>query len=234
MISLQRSMHSSQMYTPGPAMSFLTCFCDFPQNEHFSRSPPSPMRATEPSPLLSCGPRPIRGPLCWSLPHLRRPDGTSAALRRYPAPALVPNRALTLPRASRDVPTIRAVNPPHVTQTSCGLEDLVDQAVLHGLGGGEDLVALDVWRICSSCLPVCWAIIRSRSARIRRISRAWISMSLDWPSLAAGRAGGSGCARSAARSACPCVPAASSTAAAEAAWPMQMVWMSGRMNFIVS
>src|SRR5512135_2596441 len=47
MISLQRSMHSSQMYTPGPAMSFLTCFCDFPQKEHFSRSPPSPMRATE-------------------------------------------------------------------------------------------------------------------------------------------------------------------------------------------
>ena len=45
MISLQRSMHSSQMYTPGPAMSFLTCFWLFPQNEHFSRSPPSPMRA---------------------------------------------------------------------------------------------------------------------------------------------------------------------------------------------
>jgi hypothetical protein len=35
MISLQRSMHSSQMYTPGPAMSFLTCFWLFPQNEHF-------------------------------------------------------------------------------------------------------------------------------------------------------------------------------------------------------
>src|ERR1051325_8541703 len=47
MISLQRSMHSSQMYTPGPAMSFLTCFCDFPQNEHFSRSPPSPNFATQ-------------------------------------------------------------------------------------------------------------------------------------------------------------------------------------------
>src|SRR4051794_27480973 len=46
MISLQRSMHSSQMYTPGPAMSFLTCFCDLPQNEHFSRSPP-------PSPILA-------------------------------------------------------------------------------------------------------------------------------------------------------------------------------------
>src|SRR6478672_4208668 len=48
MISLQRSMHSSQMYTPGPAMSFLTCFCDLPQNEHFSSSPPSPNFATSP------------------------------------------------------------------------------------------------------------------------------------------------------------------------------------------
>ncbi len=35
------------MYTPGPAMSFLTCFWLLPQNEHFSRSPPSPMRATQ-------------------------------------------------------------------------------------------------------------------------------------------------------------------------------------------
>src|SRR5579859_7223276 len=46
MISLHRSMHSSQMYTPGPAMSFLTCFWLFPQKEHFSRSPPSPNFAT--------------------------------------------------------------------------------------------------------------------------------------------------------------------------------------------
>src|SRR4051812_39295261 len=52
MISLQRSMHSSQMYTPGPAMSFLTCFWLLPQNEHFSRSPPSPNLATSPPLLL--------------------------------------------------------------------------------------------------------------------------------------------------------------------------------------
>jgi hypothetical protein len=26
------------MYTPGPAISFFTCFWLFPQNEHFSRS----------------------------------------------------------------------------------------------------------------------------------------------------------------------------------------------------
>src|SRR5215208_485612 len=50
MISLQRSMHSSQMYTPGPAISFLTCFWLFPQNEHLSRSPPSPMRAMSADP----------------------------------------------------------------------------------------------------------------------------------------------------------------------------------------
>src|SRR5438270_8276375 len=58
MISLQRSMHSSQMYTPGPAMSFLTCFWLLPQNEHFSRSPPSPMRATQ-SLLQTDEPRPL-------------------------------------------------------------------------------------------------------------------------------------------------------------------------------
>src|SRR4029079_17170725 len=49
MISLQRSMHSSQMYTPGPAINFFTCFWLFPQNEHFSRSPPSPNFATRTS-----------------------------------------------------------------------------------------------------------------------------------------------------------------------------------------
>src|SRR5262249_11260221 len=48
MISLHRSMHSSQMYTPGPAMSFFTCFCDLPQNEHFNNSPVSPNFATMP------------------------------------------------------------------------------------------------------------------------------------------------------------------------------------------
>src|SRR5437667_12553743 len=64
MISLHRSMHSSQMYTPGPAMSFFTCFCDFPQKEHFSRSPPSPIRATYVLP--ACG-----GPI-WA----HRPDGS--------------------------------------------------------------------------------------------------------------------------------------------------------------
>src|SRR3954469_25293388 len=45
MISLQRSMHSSQMYTPGPAISFLTWRCDLPQKEQRSCSLESVGRA---------------------------------------------------------------------------------------------------------------------------------------------------------------------------------------------
>src|SRR5690348_14864404 len=40
-------------------MSFLTCFCDLPQKEHLSRSPPSPIRAT------------------YGLPCPHRPDAVS-------------------------------------------------------------------------------------------------------------------------------------------------------------
>jgi len=46
MMSLQRSMHSLQMYTDGPAMSFFTCFCVLPQKEHFTSSAVSPNFAT--------------------------------------------------------------------------------------------------------------------------------------------------------------------------------------------
>src|SRR5215470_7093903 len=52
-------------------MSFLTCFCDFPQKEHFSRSPPSPMRATYAS-----------SPSCP--PTASPPPGRLG--RRYPVP----------------------------------------------------------------------------------------------------------------------------------------------------
>jgi hypothetical protein len=38
MISLQISMHSLQTYTPGPAISFFTSFCDLPQNEQHRSS----------------------------------------------------------------------------------------------------------------------------------------------------------------------------------------------------
>src|SRR5699024_12078115 len=44
-ISLHSSMHSSQIYTAPPAMSFFTCFWLFPQKEHLSRSALSCIRA---------------------------------------------------------------------------------------------------------------------------------------------------------------------------------------------
>src|SRR3954451_418817 len=50
MISLQRSMHSSQMYTPGPAISFLTWRCDLPQKLQRSCSLESVGRAIRLSP----------------------------------------------------------------------------------------------------------------------------------------------------------------------------------------
>src|SRR4051812_21564367 len=56
MISLQRSMHSSQMYTPGPAMSFLTCLCDLPQKEQSSCSFESVGRAILLFPVPSASP----------------------------------------------------------------------------------------------------------------------------------------------------------------------------------
>src|SRR5215204_1955172 len=59
MISLQRSMHSSQMYTPGPAISFLTCLCDLPQKEQRSCSLESVGRATRSPPASVLGDHPI-------------------------------------------------------------------------------------------------------------------------------------------------------------------------------
>src|SRR5262245_32174304 len=56
MMSLQSSMHSSQMYTVGPAMSLRTSFWLLPQNEHLSEPPPSRVRAI----VGSLGGRPRR------------------------------------------------------------------------------------------------------------------------------------------------------------------------------
>src|SRR5690348_6017753 len=68
-------------------MSFLTCFCDFPQKEHFSRSPPSPIRATYVLLELIGRPAPSRdrGRVA-SLPSHRLPSRvTEAACSTLPA-----------------------------------------------------------------------------------------------------------------------------------------------------
>src|SRR4030081_1418892 len=101
MISLQRSMHSSQMYTPGPAMSFLTCFWLFPQNEHFSRSPPSPNFATT-SPLL---PHRLRR-------RLAHPGGCCHRRELAVADHFVDEAVLRRFRRAHDEVTVRVVRRP--------------------------------------------------------------------------------------------------------------------------
>src|SRR5262245_705344 len=116
-------------------MSFLTCFCDLPQNEHLSRSPPSPIRATYVLPAQ----RPLTGELACN--NVACPGVTARA------------RAVrsTLPGRSHNHRPLRtgcfgvSVHP-------CGgdrgllpaAEHLVDQAVLLGLVGREDLVTVNV------------------------------------------------------------------------------------------
>src|SRR6266496_2496379 len=143
MISLHRSMHSSQMYTPGPAMSFLTCFCDLPQKEHFSRSPPSPMRATyDPfAPGTGAVARPVHSPTVPPWPPRVPPfRGASWAITRSAArdtPSLGGRRGDTRPAsAGPDGHPERA--------DLAGGDDLVDDAVVLRFGRGEDGVALDV------------------------------------------------------------------------------------------
>ncbi len=81
--------------------------------------------------------------------------------------------------------------------------------------------------------PVLSDRIWSSRSRIRWISRAWISMSTDWPSAPPDgwwirmRLWGSA-------NRFPLAPAANSTAAADAACPMQNVDTSGLMKSIVS
>src|SRR5690349_2535305 len=105
-------------------MSFLTCFWLFPQNEHFSRSPPSPMRATGGHPPI----RPGRGPSGYD--GWCEANEIGSASRRYPVPPPVGGTDTNcLGENRRPLP---------------GVEHGVDQAVVDGLRGGEDLVALDV------------------------------------------------------------------------------------------
>src|SRR5262245_5513371 len=125
-------------------MSFFTCFCDLPQNEHLSRSPPSPIRATYVLPAL-----------CVAI----RCDETTVAINRRG------NTSTREPAVTRrvDGTWLRSQNRPlgaACSQVSCvslggdlgggerGLlparQHAVDQAVLLGLLGRQDLVTIDV------------------------------------------------------------------------------------------
>src|SRR5690242_14758008 len=143
MISLQRSMHSSQMYTPGPAMSFFTCFWLFPQNEHFSRSPPSPMRATQF--LLYMGPpAPDRMDPAWrACPAM---PSTACYLTVPPCGVRWTNQTPSAAREGRGeaLPALRRYRHGGGLSPLQGRQHLVDEAVLLGTVRAQELVALDV------------------------------------------------------------------------------------------
>src|SRR5258708_7874213 len=139
MISLQRSMHSSQMYTPGPAMSFLTCFWLLPQNEHLSRSPPSPMRATGTDPfsqqsnraMETYSPDPVFDGTVPGDQTLRSTTRCDYAGGERRTPLTAPSKPRTRSDPGRD----RRLE---------GLQHVIDQPVLHGLLRGQELVPFDV------------------------------------------------------------------------------------------
>src|SRR5580765_1291385 len=129
MISLQRSMHSSQMYTPGPAMSFLTCFWLFPQKEHLSRSPPSPMRATGSISSSPGGPGRDERPGLTRPTVPRRVHGRTPESRGSHAVALTAERPPEAPlERLRDRPGRSGVH--RCRGVGSGAEDLVDHAVV--------------------------------------------------------------------------------------------------------
>src|SRR5215469_5970199 len=137
MISLHRSMHSSQMYTPGPAISFLTCFWLFPQKEHLSRSP-SPMRATGWISFASTPAVPSGG-----AEKALTQEGTAfragtGAGRRALATTGLPGARWHAPRECAVGRSARLAR--HAFRAA--RDDLVDQAVLDRLSRRQNLVPL--------------------------------------------------------------------------------------------
>src|SRR5918999_3748017 len=178
MISLQRSMHSSQMYTPGPAISFLTCFCDLPQNEHFNRSPPSPNLAIWSSPLAEGYGRRLLERTCPLVPPATVISSLSAAGDRH-----------------------------HFLGRLPALDDLVDDAVLLGLVGGHDEVAVGV---VADLVHVLAGVGGQDLVQHPPHAQDLAGLDLDVDRLALG------------------------PAPAEAAWPMQVVATSGLTYCMVS
>src|SRR4029453_17410707 len=125
MMSLQSSMHSSQMYTVGPAMSLRTSFWLLPQNEHFSVPPPSRDRAP---PRLPLPPGRRHG---WGIRH--RPRG------RLGGDDLVDDLVLLgLLRGHEEVAVGVALDLLHA------LAGVVNQDAVQLLPHAEDLPGLDV------------------------------------------------------------------------------------------
>src|SRR6478609_4348787 len=125
-------------------MSFLTCFWLFPQNEHFSRSPPSPIRATGGHPPV----RPAwcrwsgSAVLCRSVLSFARGHGWRILRRYLFRTSLTGPHTPTLPGTPPARGPTRRRRSGQRRGPDPRVEDRVDQAVLDRLLGGQDLVAL--------------------------------------------------------------------------------------------
>src|SRR3954447_9663351 len=124
-------------------MSFLTCFWLFPQNEHLSRSPPSPMRATCRSSLVAEGGRENGRPAPDVISPRFASSSFNAGVGALPSP-FRRQRTRSCTSTAPDARGARGRRGSDRRRRLAADEDLVDQAVLLGLVGGEDLVALDV------------------------------------------------------------------------------------------
>src|SRR5689334_17920284 len=115
-------------------MSFLTCFWLFPQKEHLSRSPPSPMRATGMS-LPSGGLRVASSTCSRSL-------AVRGRLPRHPLNATpAPVSAVIDGRSACPAESVSAVRR---CARLAAAEDLVHETVVDRLLRREDLVPFDV------------------------------------------------------------------------------------------
>src|SRR4051812_37058779 len=112
-------------------MSFLTCFWLFPQKEHLSRSPPSPIRATRTSPSFARG---RSGPVSTTV-QPSEPRGSPLTPRR-------PIQRDRSPDRYRNGGSGRADREPRCLS---GLDHFVDESVVDRVLRGQDLVALDVY-----------------------------------------------------------------------------------------
>src|SRR5579864_7761018 len=125
--SWHRSMHWSQMYTPGPATSLRTCSCPLPQNEQ-----------------RVCRRRSSRSVTAYPLdcPHsYQRPHGLLSGVRSGAATRL---GCLRLRRRARRPSTIASFAVRRSTALDAALDDLVDQSVLLGLLGAHEEVAIRI------------------------------------------------------------------------------------------
>src|SRR5215204_3502647 len=160
-------------------MSFLTCFWLFPQKEHLSRSPPSPMRATR---IVL----PESGCARWARVSRRYPLGPTwgPAARDRRAAAPEPPRPAWPVTPSRHAWRLHGGSADEARLTGCG--ERVDEAVVDRFLRGQDLVALDV---LADLVDVSAGVAGEDLLEQRTHTQDLVGLDLDVPGCAVGTLG---------------------------------------------